>query len=171
MPEKLQRPGPRDPRLCSLPHCPNLANGHDWMLGWKSAGDPFLMGFCSQVHLAIGRDLMGYPPLPGIGWIVESDPMDNFEDRVRMGLRGDALWAPALLQHAPPVPPPARSGPAGILQRQRQRLGSGTLFALRELGYPSQRYHQALAGGEVRMPSALVQGLSGGRYARRRNVA
>jgi len=165
-----KKPEPRDPRMCSLPHCPRLANGRDLMLGWDTRGKPFTMGFCSQAHLKIGRDLIGNPPLDGVGWIMESNPEDNFEDRVLMG-RGSAWALRGPLQQAP-APPPARSGPARILLRRPRQLGSGTLRQLRsELGYPPQRYHQALAGGEVRMPSALVQGLSCGRYARRRSAA
>jgi len=73
-------PEPHDPRLCSLPHCPIPANGHDWLLGWNRRGrDPLRMGFCSQAHLAIARDWLGSLPLDEIGWIVESNPEDNAE--------------------------------------------------------------------------------------------
>ena len=77
-----------DPRRCQIPHCNLLANGHDWMLGWDTRGEVFRMGFCSQAHLKIARDLLGDLSPDKVGWVIESNPEDNWEDRVRMGLRG-----------------------------------------------------------------------------------
>jgi hypothetical protein len=84
MPERPAKPTPKDPKLCQLSHCPRLANGHDWMLGWDTRGEVWRAGFCSQAHLKIARDLLGDLSSDKVGWVMESDPEDNFEDRMLM---------------------------------------------------------------------------------------
>jgi hypothetical protein len=71
----------KDPKDCALPHCPWRANGHDWIVYPRAdGGGNAREGYCSQAHARLASDMLGGLPHE---LILESDPADNFEDRVR----------------------------------------------------------------------------------------
>lgn len=77
----------KDPKLCQLPHCPLQANGHDWILMQREDGTWAREGYCSQYHAHLASefyDTYGFQHK----LVLESDPRDNYEDRVRMRREG-----------------------------------------------------------------------------------
>ena len=91
-----EKPEPKDLTWCSLPHCPWTINGHDWILLPPVPGGSDQWereGYCSQFHAKMMDGWLGNLPHT---LVLESDPRDNWEDRIQLGLPGgrDEEWGP-----------------------------------------------------------------------------